>query len=165
MVETHEFRGFWWLPENEEERLSGTLTVKKGDAKLALLGHFGHVLLSDDGTEKTYSLDLEERPRIHGISETGKQITLERHGTASWSGHFPGIQTSVYEPEVVLTESSSPKMRSSVSRRSRSRQATSIPGRSSLASTRRSVARSKPRPASSSPPRPTFSSKRLTTSR
>lgn len=102
MVESHEFRGFWWLPEDEEEKLSGTLTVTKGDAELALLGHFGHRLLSDEGKERAYSFDLEERPRIHGISTAGKEITLERHGNANWSGHFPGIETSVYEPEVVL---------------------------------------------------------------
>jgi hypothetical protein len=102
VVQTHEFRGFWWLPADEEEKLSGTLTVTRGDATLALLGHFGHKLLSDDGKSKSYSLELEEQPRIHGISETGKRITLERHGIANWSGHFPGIETSIYEPEVVL---------------------------------------------------------------
>jgi ApeA N-terminal domain 1 len=103
MVETHEYKGLWWLPDNEETKLSGTLTVTKGNAELDLIGHFGLKLISDDGNELAYALELEERPRIVGISTMGKRITLERHGVASPSFHFPGIETAIYRPEVVLT--------------------------------------------------------------
>jgi hypothetical protein len=102
MVETHEFKGLWWLPADEATKLSGTLKVTKGDAELELIGHFGHKLISKTETEESYSFSLEERPRIVGISTTGKRITLERHGVAAPTFHFPGIETSVYRLEVVL---------------------------------------------------------------
>lgn len=102
MVETHKFKGLWWLPADEATKLSGTLKVTKGDAELELMGHFGHKLISKTETEESYSFSLEERPRIVGLSTTGKRITLERHGVAAPSFHFPGIETSVYRPEVVL---------------------------------------------------------------
>ena len=102
MFETHEYNGLWWIPADKEQRLSGLLTVAYGDAKLELIGHFGHKLISETATEKSYSLALEERQRIVGMSTTGKAITLERHGVASPSLHLPGIATSVYQPEVVL---------------------------------------------------------------
>lgn len=102
MVETHELKGLWWLPAEEGAKLAGTLKVTRGDAELELIGHFGHKLISKTETEVSYSYLLEERPRIVGISTTGKRIRLERHGVASPSFHFPGIETSVYRPEVVL---------------------------------------------------------------
>jgi hypothetical protein len=34
VVETHEYKGLWWLPSHETEKLSGTLTVSKGEAAL-----------------------------------------------------------------------------------------------------------------------------------
>jgi ApeA N-terminal domain 1 len=44
VVETHEYKGMWWLPSDETEKRSGTLTVNKGEAALELIGHFGHEL-------------------------------------------------------------------------------------------------------------------------
>jgi hypothetical protein len=64
VVETHEYKGLWWLPSDDAEKLPGTLTVTKGAAALELIGHFGHELLSETQTEKIYSLDLAEQPRL-----------------------------------------------------------------------------------------------------
>jgi hypothetical protein len=72
-------KGLWWLPSDDAEKLPGTLTVTKGAAALELIGHFGHELLSETQTEKIYSLDLAEQPRIVGMSTGGKPITLEGH--------------------------------------------------------------------------------------
>lgn len=96
VIEEREYRGYWWLPEDEGRKLSGTLTVTKGVVKLELLEDFGHQLISETDTEKTYSLSLEERPRILGISTDGKWITLEGHHGASTVKRFPGIPTSIY---------------------------------------------------------------------
>jgi len=102
VIETRTYRGYWWLPESETKKLSGTLTITKGDAKLELLGHFGYHLISETETEKVYSLSLEEQPRILGVSTDGNAITLEGHQFASTTENFPGIPTSSYVREVAL---------------------------------------------------------------
>jgi len=94
--------GYWWLPADEGNKLAGTLTVTKGDVKLELLGNFGYHPLSETETEKVFSLALEERPRIVGISTDGKAITVEGHQVASNTENFPGIPTSTYSRDVAL---------------------------------------------------------------
>lgn len=101
-METHEYKGLWWLPSNDTEKLPGTLTVTKGAAALELIGHFGHELLSETQTEKIYSLDLAEQPRIVGMSTGGKPITLEGHQAAPHTASFPGIATATYKRNVTL---------------------------------------------------------------
>ena len=39
MVETHEYKGLWWLPSDEAEKLYGTLMVKKGEAAPPIQGN------------------------------------------------------------------------------------------------------------------------------
>ncbi len=78
MVGTHEYHGFWWLPGHQDQKLAGKLTLGKGDVQLELLGHYGHELLSDSGTERIFSLDLKEQPRVVGMTTNGKQVTLVR---------------------------------------------------------------------------------------
>lgn len=102
MVATHEYRGLWWLPSDDAEKLPGTLTVIKGAAALELIGHFGHELLSETEREKTYSLHLAEQPRIVGMSTGGKPITLEGHRAAPHTVSLPGIATATYERNVTL---------------------------------------------------------------
>jgi hypothetical protein len=102
VVGEHEYRGLWWVPGDGAEKLPGTLTVHKGEAALELIGTFGHQLLSEKATEKTYSHDLAERPRIVGMSTDGKPITLEGHRAAPHSMSFPGIPTSTYKRNVAL---------------------------------------------------------------
>jgi hypothetical protein len=108
MVEIHEYRGLWWLPTddgkrpNEDNQLSGTLTVTKGRAALELLGHFGHEILYETETEKVGSGHLAEQPRILGLSNEGKRLTLEGHQSAPYTEHFPGIPTATYNRTVTL---------------------------------------------------------------
>lgn len=102
VVETHEYKGLWWLPSDEIEKLSGTLTVTNGEGALELIGHFGHELLSETAREKTYSLDLEEQPRIVGLSTDGKPITLEGDRAFPHTESFPGVPTVTYKRNVTL---------------------------------------------------------------
>jgi hypothetical protein len=102
VVETHEYKGLWWLPPDETKRLSGTLTITKGHPTLELIGHFGYELLSQSEAERTYSLELEEQSRIVGLSTNGKPITLEGHQAAPHTESFPGIATATYKREVAL---------------------------------------------------------------
>jgi ApeA-like protein/HEPN superfamily Apea-like protein len=102
MVEFHEYRGLWWLPSDETEKLAGTLTITKGAAALELIGHFGHQLLSETERQKAYSLDLAEHPRVVGLSADGRAITLEGHQAAAHRASFPGIATATYRRNVAL---------------------------------------------------------------
>lgn len=102
MVETREFQGLWWLPNDESERLPGKLTVTRGRAALELIGDFGRDLLSETDRQKAYSLDLSEQPRIVGMSTDGKPITLEGHQGAGSTVSFPGIPKATYLRDVTL---------------------------------------------------------------
>jgi len=102
VVKTHEYKGLWWLPSNEEEQLPGTLTITKGEASLELLGHFGHEILLETETEKVSSGNLAEQPRILGLTSDGKRVTLEGHVSAPYTEHFPGIPVATYTRAVTL---------------------------------------------------------------
>jgi hypothetical protein len=102
VIQTHTYRGYWWLPENEKRKLFGTLTITEGDAKLQLLDHFGRRLISNTEKEEVFSFSLTERPRILGVSTDGKAITLEGGQVANSTESFPGIPTSTYAREVAL---------------------------------------------------------------
>jgi len=102
LVESHEFRGFWWLPGEEEERLTGTLAITNGASALDVVGDFGHRLLSETGREKSYSLDPAEQPRIVGISTDGREITLDRFIAAPGTISMPGIPTTTYRHSFAL---------------------------------------------------------------
>ena len=60
LIDTHTYRGLWWLPSAPDDKHEGTLTIKKGDARLDLLGHFGRELISEPERERVYSLWLAD---------------------------------------------------------------------------------------------------------
>src|SRR4051794_17194591 len=102
MVESHEYKGLWWLPGDEGQELPGTLTVTKGEAELEVLGNFGDEILHETETERIGSGSLAEQPRILGLSSEGKRITLEGHVAAPYTEHFPGIPVATYIRSVTL---------------------------------------------------------------
>jgi hypothetical protein len=116
MIDTHTYVGLWWLPTDNAqppsdaaERLSGTLTVTRGDAKLDVLGSFGHKVLSRSQKQVTMSPWPADQPRIHGITTKGTWVTLEACRSGGSEMHFPGIPTTTYEPRVVLLGAWFPK--------------------------------------------------------
>ena len=94
--------GVWWLPSDESEERSGTLTVANGAAALELIGDFGHKLLSETARPKTYSLEPADQPRIVGLSSGGKPITLEGTRSGKHTQSFPGLATTIYNANVTL---------------------------------------------------------------
>jgi len=102
MLELHEYKGLWWLPEDEDGKVAGDLSIAKGKAELEVIGDFGRELLSQTAREKSYSGDLADQPRVLGVSADGKPVTLE---TVSERGHtvnFPGLPVSRYGAGVTL---------------------------------------------------------------
>jgi hypothetical protein len=91
VIESYEHKGYWWLPTDESNKLSGTLTITRGRAELDLLGQFDH-----------NQLRAERVPRILGQTTKGKAITLEDCPSFGSSLNFPGISTTTYSPRIVL---------------------------------------------------------------
>jgi ApeA N-terminal domain 1 len=86
--------GFWWLPENPEDRVSGTLTFSQTEGpSLQLLGVFGGVL--------AFNREMSERTTIHGITKKGKRITLPDAFVISRQMNAPGIMNEQYRPHLV----------------------------------------------------------------
>ena len=67
-MEEFEYNGIWWLPENQDEKISGTLTFNTAEgAYLELIGSF----------KKIEDLNKVLNPNIIlGITYNGKSITL-----------------------------------------------------------------------------------------
>lgn len=103
MIATQTYRGLWWLPSTPEDKHEGTLTVTNGDARLDLLGHFGHEIISESARGIQYSLWLTDQERIVGVSTDGHYVTLVDCTQASGGGmNFPGIETGVYRARAVI---------------------------------------------------------------
>jgi hypothetical protein len=102
MLTNHEFRGYWWLPENEADKLTATLLIEKGKSELQTLGNFGHELLSESSREKSFALNPADQEQVHGISADGKSITLQGLSARDNTLSMPGIPTSKYVAEVAL---------------------------------------------------------------
>lgn len=102
MLERHEYKGPWWPPHDDSSPLPGTLTIEKGRAVLEVLGNFGYELISETARQRTYSMNLEEKPRLLGTSTDGKPITLEGLWEAGHKVHFPGLPTADYRARVTL---------------------------------------------------------------
>ena len=102
MIETREFRGWWWLPRKPDDQLPGTLIVTRGEAELDLIGHFGHEVLAEAAHEVVMSGRLTAQPRILGIDRDGKEVTSEGHQSASYSEHSAGVTISRYSRRITL---------------------------------------------------------------
>lgn len=84
------YEGFWWLPQNPEERLAGTLTFNQSDgAQLKLLGMFGGITVF--GQMQT------EYITIHGITKNGKPVTLLNAFSSNRQMNAPGIMNEQYK--------------------------------------------------------------------
>ena len=71
MTDSHEYEGFWWLPEDggtddalPSKRIAGSLKIEEGRVTLDLLGNFGHTVLSSSETETVWS------PTPYGTPDT-----------------------------------------------------------------------------------------------
>jgi hypothetical protein len=110
VIETHEYLGYWWLPadgptgppNDESKRLCGTLTITRGQAKLKVIGSFGHEVISHSEKETVFSPLPADVPRILGFTTNGKEVTLETCRVAEAPMSWPGIPTTTYRSEAAL---------------------------------------------------------------
>jgi hypothetical protein len=102
LIDTQTHRGFWWTPAAAEHRLSGTLTITRGEPRLEVEGDFGHELISEKDGQRVYSGMPENQRRIVGMTTDGKQVTLDDCFFASGNIRSPGIPTTVYRARLAV---------------------------------------------------------------
>lgn len=102
MIENYEYTGIWWLPSDDSNKLSGTLTINRGRAELQVLDSFGHARLNESETEAILGPFPSFVPRILGMTTNGKEITLEGCASGGSTMSFPGIPTTKYRPRAVF---------------------------------------------------------------
>jgi len=82
MLEEFEVQGYWWLPEDRENELSGNLYSEEGDFYLEILGSFS-----------TRFSNISEYDYIHGFTVKGEKVTLIRGMGLNNTLNAPGIST------------------------------------------------------------------------
>jgi len=102
MLERLEYKGPFWAPDDDENLMSGFLVIDKGKVTLDVLGDFGRKLIAASARQSSYSLDLEQKPRILGISADGRDITLDEVWEKSSATHFPGMATAEYRARAAI---------------------------------------------------------------
>ncbi len=107
MIEEFEYTGRWWLPDNPEEKISGTLrfTLSEGTV-LDLMDSFENIKSTNtEGsiTKKVWTGKLFEPEIILGTSSDGKNITLHKCFETKRSDSSSGFSTSsFYANEVFI---------------------------------------------------------------
>ncbi|CAN5570009.1 hypothetical protein BH20CHL7_BH20CHL7_00020 [soil metagenome] len=83
------FTGVWWLPQDPERHVAGTLhTEVSKNPRLELIGSFG---------EPTDMNGLVLRPAVNGVTNNGKRITLVESYVAKSNFSAPGIFAETLE--------------------------------------------------------------------
>lgn len=86
MIDSFEYKGIWWLPENEDIKLDGTLKFTlEDDTPLELSGSFQEI------TDLTKVLNWDIIPEC---TVTEKEVPLLHNISLGTPLHFPGIPTS-----------------------------------------------------------------------
>ncbi|SDP35639.1 HEPN domain-containing protein [Clostridium gasigenes] len=89
-----EYMGYWYLPENKENEIYGSLVIDdKNNIKLNLCGYFSEL------TEifKSNNINI-----INGFTKCGKKITLANCLSGGISINMPGIPSAEYIPSYVI---------------------------------------------------------------
>ena len=93
LSEAFEYKGYWWLPSEPENKVAGVLSYKPGERiTLELIGSF------DNGDDAVLSfIRKKEEAVIHGQLENAKKVTLLTcypSGSVNLSNSFPIIRYS-----------------------------------------------------------------------
>ena len=93
-METQEYKGFWWIPTDIENKVAGILYYTPGDEiRLELIGSFDK---ENDNSIAVIFSAKEERV-IHGKSSDGNEITLIDNSCYISYKEKAGFPTSIYK--------------------------------------------------------------------
>lgn len=104
MIDNFEYIGLWWLPENPNNQLYGTLKfIHNEKAILEVLGNFqGHINDPLSGILNLFNGGLMQPEIIHGFTVDGKLITLYRCHMLAGNVTVPGIPKQSFKIQVIL---------------------------------------------------------------
>jgi hypothetical protein len=87
--EIFSYKGLFWLPENPDDKVSGTLSFSPEDGiTLELIGFLG---------SRRSSAQLFETKIINGFSTNGKKLSLFKCYESNRTASYPGIETSIIQ--------------------------------------------------------------------
>lgn len=101
-----QFKGYWWLPDNPDDKVAGVLTYYQGEScVLELIGCFEKY----SGSPQNFFTDRDNTEElIYGIDSDAKEISLihnYRSGSLNLSSEFPitrySIQYFVYDRHIL----------------------------------------------------------------
>ena len=102
MISDFSHKGIWWLPDNEDVKIDGTLHFNpKEDPRLELTGSF---------TDVKDIMKISRWGIVLGFTVTGKKVTLLNCLATRTHLHMPGIPTSEILPGVVFLGSHFPRI-------------------------------------------------------
>lgn len=102
MISEFKHRGIWWLPDNEDVKIDGTLHFNpKEDPRLELTGSF---------TDVKDIMKISRWEIVLGFTVTGKKVTLLNCISTGTHLHMPGIPTSEIIPMVIFLGSHFPSI-------------------------------------------------------
>jgi hypothetical protein len=110
MIEKFEYKGVWWLPDNPEKPISGTLMFVPGEgAVLNLMGSFNGSFeeiksTNSEGsiTKRVWTGKLFEPEIMLGTSSCGKKITLHKCFETNERYSSSGFPTSSFYANIVF---------------------------------------------------------------
>jgi hypothetical protein len=94
LQDTFEEDGLWWLPATPEHQVPGNFRF---DQELGPTISLGGLLR---GLPESFNADRDERLLIHGVTRSGKLVTLLQCLNKSRQLQFPGICTEVYRAHI-----------------------------------------------------------------
>lgn len=94
MENVKEYIGYWYLPNDKQNKLYGTLQINKNNnLELKLCGVFG-------GLNEQFN--YENIKVINGFTKCGKKITLLECSEESFDFNMPGIPSKNYTPQCMI---------------------------------------------------------------
>jgi hypothetical protein len=103
MIEEFEYKGRWWLPDDPEEKIDGTLSFTPGEgAVLDLIGSFENIKSTNykgSITKKVWAGKPFEPEIVLGTSSDGKNITLHKCFVTNGSDSSSGFPTCILQSQ------------------------------------------------------------------
>lgn len=93
--------GQWWLPDQPDRRVAGTLTFNADGLELVLYDALRKFEMPKDTVVGDAAPEWEVEPVLHGRARDGRDFTVLEVGGANLKGPFQEVK-EVYRPAMAL---------------------------------------------------------------
>lgn len=93
--------GLWWVPDEGQRRVAGTLTFDAEGLELVLYDALREFGIPADEVVGVAAPEWEVKPFVHGMTRDGRRFTLFDVGGANLTGPFDVVEER-YRPELAL---------------------------------------------------------------